>query len=64
LFQRLKLKYDDPLSNFAFKFNLCRYNMAIEIAIKSGSPRSSSVTAIVSGRFIAIDKVGRCSLNL
>jgi hypothetical protein len=24
----LKLKYDKPLSNFAFKFNLRRYNMA------------------------------------
>jgi hypothetical protein len=23
--QRLKLKYDEALSNFAFKFNLCRY---------------------------------------
>jgi lipoate-protein ligase A len=25
--KRLKLKYDDPLSNFAFKFNLRRYTM-------------------------------------
>jgi hypothetical protein len=24
--KRLKPKYDDPLSNFAFKFNLRRYN--------------------------------------
>jgi hypothetical protein len=24
-FQRLKLKYDEPLSNFAFKFNLRRH---------------------------------------
>jgi len=24
--QRLKLQYDEPLSNFAFKFNLRRYN--------------------------------------
>jgi hypothetical protein len=23
--QRLKLQYDEPLSNFAFNFNLCRY---------------------------------------
>ena len=23
-----KMKYDKPLSNFAFKFNLCRYNKA------------------------------------
>jgi len=26
LFQRLKLKYDEPLSNFAFKFNLRPYS--------------------------------------
>jgi len=26
-FQRLKLKCDEPLSNFAFKFNLRRYSM-------------------------------------
>jgi hypothetical protein len=24
----LKLKYDGPVSNFAFKFNLCRYTKA------------------------------------
>ena len=27
-FQRLKLQYDEPLSNFAFKFNLRHYNWA------------------------------------
>ena len=26
--QRLKLQYDESLSSFAFKFNLCRYNKA------------------------------------
>ena len=26
--KRLKLKYDEPLSNFAFKFNLRRYSAA------------------------------------
>jgi len=29
-FKRLKLKYDDPLSNFAFNFILCRYKLAAE----------------------------------
>ena len=29
-FQRLKLLYDRPLSNFAFKFNLRRYIMAVD----------------------------------
>ena len=27
---RLKLKYDEPLSNFAFKFNLRRHSVVIE----------------------------------
>ena len=27
--KRLKLKYDEPLSNFAFNFNLRRYTVAI-----------------------------------
>jgi hypothetical protein len=26
--KRLNLQYDEPLSNFAFKFNLCRYTVA------------------------------------
>jgi hypothetical protein len=30
--KRLKLKYDDLLSNFAFKFNLRRYNKMEEVA--------------------------------
>jgi len=29
-FQRLKLQYDEPLSNFAFNFNLRRYNKAVQ----------------------------------
>jgi len=32
---RLKLKYDDPPSNFAFKFNLRRYNEAEAVAMAS-----------------------------
>jgi len=27
----LKLEYDDPLSNFAFNFNLRRYSVGVEI---------------------------------
>jgi len=29
--KRLKLKYDGPLSNFAFNFNLCRYIQGIGV---------------------------------
>jgi hypothetical protein len=28
----LKLKCDEPLSEFAFKFNLCRYTVAITVS--------------------------------
>ena len=29
--KRLKLKQDVPLSNLAFKFNVCRYNEDVEL---------------------------------
>ena len=36
--QRLKLKYDEPLSNFAFKFNLRRYTKDYQLVLhKVGS---------------------------
>ena len=31
--QRLNLKYDEPLSSFAFKFNLRRYGMGRKMII-------------------------------
>jgi hypothetical protein len=34
--KRLKLKYDEPLSKFAFKFNLRRYSEEGNAAFKSG----------------------------
>jgi hypothetical protein len=56
--KRLKLKYDGPLSNFAFKFNLRRCNEGLMCAtddkFKSG------------GDFIRLwrNEVGRCTLTL
>jgi hypothetical protein len=38
--KRLKLKYDELLSNLAFKFNLRRYNMVIKVMVSS---RTSAV---------------------
>ena len=29
--KRFKLQHDEPLSNFAFKFNLCRFSKAVRI---------------------------------
>jgi len=34
-FQRLKLDYDEPLSNFAFNFNLRRYHKYVKKLVKS-----------------------------
>ena len=37
--KRLKLTYDEPLSSFAFKFNLCRYTppiIPVELPLKVG----------------------------
>jgi len=53
--KRLKLKYDELLSNFAFDFNLRRYNEAI----------TSLPDYTVQAWGIPIDatKVGRCRLT-
>ena len=32
--KRLTLKYDEPLSNFAFKFNLRRYTMMVRSSVR------------------------------
>jgi hypothetical protein len=32
---RLKLEHDKPLSNFAFKFNLRRYNVVIQGTVRA-----------------------------
>ena len=51
-FQCLKLTYDEPLSNFAFNFNLCRYTT--ELAVVGGGsshcPGSSRATPQCSTR--------------
>jgi hypothetical protein len=47
----LKLQYDDPLSKFAFKFNLRRYN-------------EGCLFATVFDSDALADMVGRCSLTL
>jgi hypothetical protein len=35
--KRLKLNYVELLSNFAFNFNLSRYNVVISLTVKKGS---------------------------
>jgi len=51
----LKLKYDDPLSNFAFNFNLRRYTTGFEAFVtdqENGVERFANI------------KVRRCKLTL
>jgi UDP-sugar pyrophosphorylase len=43
----LKLTYDDPLSNFAFKFNLRRYTKLLELAGAAvAAPESATFNGI------------------
>jgi hypothetical protein len=46
--KRLKLKYDEPLSNFAFNFNLCRYSMGDEAHLLGPTRRNSTDEARIS----------------
>jgi H+-transporting ATPase len=52
-FQRLKPQYAEPLSNFAFNFNLRRYIPVIALV---------TITILNDGTIISV--VGRCRLNL
>jgi len=66
--KRLKLKHDEPLSNFAFKFNLRRYTKEttwgpLEEVIAVGFAYTFKIYA--RDRFgTLITTVGRCRLNL
>jgi hypothetical protein len=50
--KHLKLKYDKPLSNFAFTFNLRRYSMATQVGRRGDE------------RWEEFRKVGRCRFTL
>jgi len=52
----LKLKCDEPLSNFVFNFNLRRY---IEAFVVYDAAGGSSASGFITG-----DVVGRCSLTV
>ena len=65
--ERLKLKCDEPLSNFAFKFNLRRYLQ--QLAVDNIYPDTGSRKRIL--RHLSMcdtdshpDKVERCRLTL
>jgi hypothetical protein len=53
--KRLRLKYDQLLSNFAFKFNLRRYNVAEQV---------KPVSKADAEKEKAMAKAGRCRLTL
>ena len=53
--ERLRLECDEPLSNFAFKFNLRRYRLEqVRQLLSSGGARKQ----------VASTKVGQCRLTL
>jgi len=49
----LKLQYDDPLPNFAFKFNLRRYNVDYENKLG----QTALMAAIMSGQEAGPDQI-------
>jgi hypothetical protein len=55
--QRLKLEYDEPLSNFAFDFKLCRY-----IAANLSGLRTASTTE--PGRAVQVASIKPSFLEL
>jgi len=65
--KRLKLKYDEVLSRFAFKFNLRRYIKASEAAFRQVRRRGAGGASGGGGNpeavFAAGAKVGRCRFN-
>ena len=63
--KRLKLKCGQLLSNFAFNFNLHRYNEGVktklDTVLNNANDKTRSVSAGVSGEDA---EVGRCRLTL
>ena len=57
----LTLHYDEPLSTFAFKFNLRRYNMAAFVGAPLVAPKK--VNGWDKRRKQLIDEVRRCRLT-
>jgi hypothetical protein len=59
-FQRLKLRYETPLSNFAFEFTVRRYNLVIAEAVsvsatKVGRCRLTPVNVRVERRPVSAE---------
>jgi len=53
----LKVEYDEPLSNFAFNFNLCLYTLFYN------APVLSAVVATQAGLTVLGNTAGRCRLT-
>jgi hypothetical protein len=51
---RLKVKYDERLSNFAFKFNLRRYNEAV--LVPAACPHQAGETLNLNPKPQALDR--------
>ena len=60
--KRLKLQYDELLSNFAFKFNLRRYTAAAAADMTAAVAAKHALNVRDIARALAV--VGRCRLTL
>ena len=62
----MKLQYDKLLSNFVFKFNVCRYTMPVSTyevkMMKSEEQVAAEARSLFGGEDFTL-KAGRCSLN-
>ena len=64
--ERLKLEHDKVLSNYAFKFNLCRYCVGVKVATflaVGGTHADTSKELYVNGDIYASVGLGRTSLT-
>ena len=63
--KRLKLEYAEPLSNFAFEFNLRRYTKGVDEVYPNLNPLLGDVDVgtKVGPQFEQMYEVGRCRLN-
>ena len=58
--KRLRLKHDEPLPSFAFKFNLRRYNKADAVKLSASGKLDKSTTAALDLTY----KISRGDLKL
>lgn len=65
--KRLELRYDKPLSNLAFRYNVRRYSKATEAVSKAAQDKYNSISKETWGKLVVclvIDGLGDSSFLL